>query len=131
MHVIESRDAEPSWDGVSFYRCDFRPHFDGDLVNICTCIEPQVDLPATERLVEECASKIARWIRLNKQIFGAEDRFQIVVGWPRSICETGRQIIKDGGDWEAVKLIEDGKKKLRFLKQWWSGVLTNEEANKS
>lgn len=121
MRVFENRDAEPAWDEVSFYLCDFRPHFDGDFVNFCTIIEPQNSRQETEVFVQKCATNIAGWIEFNRGRFGAGDRFQIVVGWPKSIRKTGRQIIKAGGDWDDLERIRQGGD-LRYFRGWWTGI---------
>ena len=70
MIVTEEREGERAWPHVKFYRCDFRPHFDGDLVNLSAIIQPESTEDDTVKLVELRASEIARWVLIGhpKQI---------------------------------------------------------------
>lgn len=128
VQSISHGDA-PLWDSFSTSACDFRPHWDGDLVNVFTTIRPQGGIDDTKRLATTCARELANWIIENRQEFGKEDRFQIIIGWPKDVSQTGRQIIKTGGDYTALEAIASGSTEIRMHGNWTATVFntTNSE----
>lgn len=110
--------TEREWDSFTIIRADFHKHWKGDLVNLCTLIQPGRTIPETEALAADCVRQIAGWVLANREKFGPEDRFQIVVGWPLSIRRTRRQIIKTGGTYGDIEEISQGRSVL--LRDGWS-----------
>ncbi len=122
MKVIEKREEEPAWDEVHFYRTDFRPSIPGDWVNIWTTLPPAPDRETCANQMVQCTVEIARWLIANRSRFGESDRFQIVVGWPKSVRQTSRQVVKTGGDWKAVEKLASETRPVEFLRGWDAGV---------
>ena len=113
---------EPAWDSFGIRRTDFRPNWDGDYVNVFTTVEPQESEEATAALMKNCARRLSQWILENKKRFGEADRFLVIVGWPLSVRESGRQVIRTGGTYEELKDVADGKTPLLLKRCWSSGV---------
>ena len=133
MNPIETTgtDVEAAWDSFGISRCDFRPQWDGDLVNLFSVVDRRDDESATERFMKDCARSIAGWVGEHKEKFGTEDRFQIIIGWPKSVRRTGRQTIKTGGTFHDLELLADGTLGIEMRRGWSSGVFTeNSQANK-
>ena len=128
MNAIETTgtDTELAWDSFGINRVDFRPHWDGDLVNIFASVEPLDTGSATERLMIECARSIAGWVTVHRDRFGSDDRFQIIIGWPKSVREGGRQVIKTGGTFGDLQKIADGQQPIEMRRGWSSGVFPTE-----
>lgn len=124
MDPIETTetDIEPAWDSFGISRVDFRPQWDGDLVNLFSTVEPQVSEPATEQMMIECARALAGWVILHRDRFRSEDRFQIIVGWPGTVRENGRQAIKTGGTYEDLRKIAAGVQPVTMRLGWSLGV---------
>ncbi|MFO1521052.1 MAG: hypothetical protein U1F77_08295 [Kiritimatiellia bacterium] len=134
MNPIETTgtDTEAAWDSFGINRCDFRPQWDGDLVNLFSVIDIQQDESTTEQFMKDCARAIARWVGDHKNQFGADDRFQIIIGWPKSIRTTGRQTIKTGGTYDDLINIATGDTEIEMRRGWSLDVFTNnDQANKS
>ena len=114
MTPIEVNDQpiEPDWSSFGIKRMDFRPHFDGDLVNVFSTVQPQFTEQMTEDLMKKCAKELSLWVLENRDQFGEGDRFQIIIGWPKSIREYSRQVIKTGGAYEELEQIVKGKKPI-------------------
>jgi hypothetical protein len=113
---------EPAWDSFGIRRTDFRPNWNGDYVNVFSTVEPQSSEEATGTYMQDCARKLAEWVLANRDRFGVEDRFQIIVGWPTSVRETNRQAIKTGGTYDELQQIVDGQKPVELRRAWSSGV---------
>jgi hypothetical protein len=122
MTFTEERDGEPVWDNVSFYRCDFRPEIQGDLVNLWTSVFPAEDRAASAAQFRHCTIEIAKWLRANQSRFGLHDAFQIVVGWPKSVRQCSRQVVKTGGDWRAVENLAAEMTNIEMRRGWDTGV---------
>ena len=124
MNAIETTgtDIEPAWDSFGINRGDFRPHWDGDLVNLFSTVEPLDSEPATEGLMMDCAKSIANWVTTHRDRFGKEDRFQIIGGWPKTVREAGRQAIKTGGTFEALQKIARGEQPIEMIRGWSNGI---------
>ncbi|MGJ8654908.1 MAG: hypothetical protein ACSHX6_00550 [Akkermansiaceae bacterium] len=124
MKPIESSDEAiyPLWDSFGIRLIDFRPNWDGDYVNVFTCVEPQVTEEVTEEMMKDCARQLARWILENKDGFGKDDRFLIIIGWPKSFREAGRQVIRTGGTYEELSGVVSGDTSLVMKKGWSKGV---------
>jgi hypothetical protein len=134
MNAIETTgtDIEAAWDSFGICRCDFRPHWDGDLVNLFSVVERREDESATERFMKDCARSIAGWVGEHKEKFGAEDRFQIIIGWPTNVRTTERQTIKTGGTYHDLELLAHGTQEIEMRREWSVGVFTeNTQANKA
>jgi len=113
---------EREWDRVTITRTNFRPHFNGDLVNLATLIHPRGTLSVTNSLVEQCTVLIAGWVLVNRDRFGPEDRFQIIVGLPRSIREVSRQIVKTGGTYHELAEILARHRPVPLNEGWHLGI---------
>ena len=118
MKVITDYKGDPMWDTVSQSSCDFRPHFDGNLINLSSCITPKSSIDETETIFIQCAQNIAKWVLENKNQFSPGDRFQIVVGWPTSTREYDRQVVKIGGDIEEISDIAKGCTNITLRDGW-------------
>lgn len=125
MRVEEKQEGEPLWEEVFFYRADMRPHLKGDLINIWTTIRPLEDRGTTEEHVRQCAKQMAEWIVRNRSRFSPKDSFQIIVGWTLDVRTTARQIIKTGGDWNAIAQLSVHPEALEFRRNWETGIFTS------
>ena len=125
MNIValnQSGANEPQWTDVGLGGCDFRPHFDGHLRNLFTTVYPLNSRSATEEFLRAVAIEIANWVLLNRQQFGRGDRFQIIVGWPKDVRPTDRQVIKTEGDYDTLnRLIHDPE--LIQLREGWSELV--------
>jgi len=115
------------WPEVSLAAMDFRDTFPGDLVNMATLINPEPTVSETQAVLEHHTREIAMWIRSHRKRFNSGDRFQIIVGWPTSVRATGRQIIKMGGDVEAIARIADGTTSVVPHRGWTIQVFEGEK----
>ena len=124
MNPIETGDGpvEPEWDNFGICRTDFRPNWDGDYVNIFSTVEPQASEEFTAAFMRDCARKLAAWILANRKTFGKDDRFQVIVGWPKSVREHGRQVIKTGGTYEELEAVANGQTTIELMRSWSVGV---------
>ena len=123
--INRDEEIEPAWDHFGIKRTDFRPQFDGDYVNVFSTVEPQLSKEATESYILDCAKMLVEWILLNRDRFGKEDRFLVIIGWSKSIRETNRHIIKTGGTYKELQQVLDGKITIVFRRQW-SNLVFNE-----
>src|SRR4030095_3096477 len=121
----QSPDEEPEWDSFSISATDFRPLWDGNLVNVFTTIRPLADAGETQTFAMECARHLAAWILTERSRFGAGDRFQIIIGWPKDVRATGRQIIKAGGNFSQLREIASGATAVSMRGNWTSTVFPN------
>lgn len=124
---FSSEHDEPTWDCFTTSGTDFRPHWNGDLVNVFTTIYPQGGADETKQFVIACARKLAQWVLENRSRFGRCDRFQIIVGWHKEIRPTGRQIIKAGGDYAALEAIVSGSLAIETRGNWTAAVFDKAE----
>lgn len=108
MKIIKDFAGDPIWDLVGQSVCDFRPTFNGNLVNLWTCILPTPTIQETKGIFVNHTREIAKWVLSHREQFSPEDRFQIIVGWPVLVRESGRQVIKIGGTVEVLSGIADG-----------------------
>lgn len=122
MKAIRNPETEPAWDTVGISSCDFRPHFDGDLVNVFTVVLPDDTETATEAQMVQRAITIARWLADHRKEFGKHDRFQIIIGWPESIRKTGRQVVKTCGTFDEAIDVAEGRKPIQFMPGWSKGI---------
>ncbi|YCM46935.1 hypothetical protein V2O64_24190 (plasmid) [Verrucomicrobiaceae bacterium 227] len=56
---LAGTDIEAVWDSFGIEWCDFRPHWEGDLVSLFSVVEIQQDELSTEQLMKDCARAIA------------------------------------------------------------------------
>ena len=133
MNPIETTgtDIEPVWDSFGINRYDFRSHWKGDLVNLFSVVDMQENESTTEQFMKNCARAIAGWVGEHKAHFGAEDRFQIIIGWPKSVRETGRQTIKTGGTYEELIAIASGESSIEMRRGWSVDVFTKKQPSES
>jgi hypothetical protein len=75
-------------------RCDFRPHFDGFLINAWSAMLPRQNELATREAAFALLTDISAWLREFAGVFEVGDRLQLIVGFPESVKRTGRQIFK-------------------------------------
>ncbi len=118
MKVIKDFKGDPIWDTVRQSSCDFRPTFDGDLVNLATCLAPKATVKETEDVLAACARQVASWVMAHRNQFGSGDRFQIIVGWPETVAKFNRQAVKTGGVFDAIAGIADGTREVFFMPGW-------------
>lgn len=102
-----------------------RPHLDGDLINIWTTIRPLHDRGTTEEHVRQCAKQMAEWIMRNGSRFGPKDSFQIIVGWTLDVRTTARQIVKTGGDRNAIAQLSAHPDAFEFRRNWETGIFAS------
>jgi hypothetical protein len=122
MNTKFNPPSEPSWPSVGIRRTDFRPHFDGDLVNLFSVITPLSSQKETETFLLDATREIANWVNAHKEQFGNSDKFQIILGWPETIRSSGRQIIKTGGSYSDLDLISKRQKDIPFFSGWSTGI---------
>jgi hypothetical protein len=77
--------AEREWDSFTIVRADFRRHWNGHLVNLFAFVPSSRTMSDAAALASGCTQDIAGWVLTNRQRFGPEDRFQIVVACRREI----------------------------------------------
>jgi hypothetical protein len=118
MKAVREPKTDPDWDMIGIRSTDFRPHFDGDLVNVWSCIHPAKTRLETEGLLAVCIREMAAWILAHRAEFGRSDRFQLILAWPTTVRQTGRQIIKTGGDYEVLARIADGTEPVVPYQRW-------------
>jgi hypothetical protein len=75
-------------------RCDFRPHFDGYVVNAYSAMPPKRDVAATRAAALALLADIASWLQVYPWAFGDGDKLQLVVGFPEWVKRHTRQIYK-------------------------------------
>ena len=111
-------EPEPVWDDVGIHACDFRPHFDGHLRNLFTTITPLQTPAETESQFRAITIRIGQWVLDQRNTFHNGDRFQIIVGWPLTVRETGRQVIKTGGTFDEIKSLLDNESLIQVRDGW-------------
>lgn len=134
MRLIEnqSADRDPIWDELSVSRCDFRPHWKGDLVNVFSTIRPVGNsVVDTESFAIACARGLASWILDNRADFGIEDRFQIIIGWDRNVRAGARQIVKTGGGFHEVAGIASGYAPVSMWGHWATNFFRNSDSEQA
>ena len=62
MKIIRDIKGDAIWETVGLSSCDFRPTFDGDLVNLFTCVAPKKTVKETHDTLSESARQIASWV---------------------------------------------------------------------
>ena len=118
-------EPEPVWDTVCINGCDFRPHFDGHLRNLFTTITPLQTAAETESHFRAIACEIGQWVLDQRKTFYNGDRFQIIVGWPLTVRDSGRQVIKTGGSFNEIKSLLDNQTLIQARDGWRVGVFPN------
>ncbi|MCX6857507.1 MAG: hypothetical protein NTV80_21690 [Verrucomicrobia bacterium] len=126
MNPIETTgtDIEVAWDSFGISRSDFRPEWNGDLVNLFSVVQLQKDECSTEQFMKECVREIACWVGDHREQFGAEDRFEIIIGWPKSVRMTGRQTIKTGGSYDDLIAIGSNDSEIEMRRGWSTDIFT-------
>ena len=119
---ISNDDHEPLWDEFSFTAVDFRPQLEGDFVNVFTTIRPKATADETKQFAIACTRELASWVLTNRRRFNRGDRFQIIVGWPKSVRPTGRQIVRTGGGLKEIEDIASKTTEIRMHGNWTANV---------
>ena len=119
---MEEQDYDPFWDIVFIEGCDFHPHFDGYLYNLFTCELPCASAIETEKLFVSYAVEIAQWLINHQRNYGTGDQFQIIIGWPRSVRPTSRQVIKTGGPFKTIEEIAIGDMAVPMRPYWDNNI---------
>lgn len=114
--------TEPEWDAVGIRGCDFRPHFAGDLINVFTTLRPSGSKTETATRLRNVALEIGQWIVAHRPQFSPGDRFQIIVGWPRDVRGTDRQVIKTGGSFDEIQELINDPELIQPREGWDIGV---------
>lgn len=117
--VIDDLKDDPLWPNCGIRRTDFRPNFAGDLVNIYSTILPLETEDQTASRFIEISREMAAWVLNHRDKFGAEDRFQLIVGWPLSVHQGGRQVVKTGGTYSPIA---SGAEEVILLRGWSNTV---------
>ena len=60
--------------------CDFRPHFDGHLLNATVCIPAGLDAPTTEAVLARRLRQSFQWVRFLRVLLRPGDRVQFCLG---------------------------------------------------
>lgn len=128
-HYENFDQNEPLWDRVGISACDFRPHFDGDLHNLFTTVHPLSSKVESKQLMLGIARKLAEWIVRHASKFGPQDRFQIIVGWPRDVRPDSRQVIKIGGDIDHIGLLRNAAHLIPLREGWSHGVFPESDGS--
>jgi hypothetical protein len=89
-----AREFRTSFPDGGLERCDFRPHFDGFVVNAWSAMLPLQTEAATRESALRLLAEIAQWLQAHAGTFGAGDRLQLIVGFPDSVKRACRQIFK-------------------------------------
>jgi hypothetical protein len=122
MIAVRNPKTDPEWDTIGIRCTDFRPQFDGDLVNVFSCIVPAPTRSEFEQLFVRYTREMASWVLAHKAEFGRGDRFQLILGLPESVRRVGRQIIKTGGDYNELAKIADGTMPVVPFPRWDIGI---------
>lgn len=130
MKIINGQE-EVIWDTVCWYAIDFRPHFNGDLINISSCVHPLENVEKTKEFMINCFIEIAKWILENKKMFSPEDKFQIIIGWPLSIRNGARQVIKMCEGFDNIPKFINGDIPIEFRRGWDTNVFKKNQLPKA
>lgn len=122
MKIILNPKEDPQWDQVGRIDHDFKSVWGGMYVHLYSTILPQESAVATMLMVERCCREIAGNLLCQRSHFSADDRFQIVIGWPADIRGTHRQIVKTGGSWDELEELIKDEIRVKFYPGWDSGI---------
>lgn len=73
---------------------DFRPGWDGFLVNCYLTILPAASEQETRARVYQTLASLLRFVADHQALFYSGDQAQLIVGWDERVRTTGRQILK-------------------------------------
>lgn len=79
---------------ASFSVVDFRPHFDGHLLNLAVLTSERSSKDSTIDTALRLFTDIMNLLFEQRHQLYAHDKCQVVVGWSESVKKTNRQIIK-------------------------------------
>ncbi|MCM8524973.1 MAG: hypothetical protein NE327_00540 [Lentisphaeraceae bacterium] len=125
MNVVENTDQDQLWDSVGINKIDFRPRFDGYLYNFHSTLNPSFDEFSTEKMFIEKTHEVIKWVLNSKGKFNESDKFQIILGWPKEIRSSARQVIKVGGSIDDLMQIQKGNKIIKLTKNWSLGIFNS------
>ena len=119
IKVSVNYSSEESWPKVNLDIVDFRSVFGGDLLNFSTLVESGVTNSEYVRsLASGYVKEICLWI-MNSDYFSEKaNKFQIIIGWDKSIRKSSRRIVKCGGTGEDIEKIASGEIPVRFVDGW-------------
>jgi hypothetical protein len=121
--ILPDMSSDPVWPKISVDIIDFRSICNGNLINIFTLVS-HADLENGDlrELILNRVNSIANWLVETEYFKMVENKFQIIIGWNKSIQLTSRQILKCGGDCDDIRKIISGETVVQFLKNWDKGV---------
>lgn len=125
MNVVENTDQDQIWDSVGINKIDFRPHFDGYLYNLHSTLRPYSDETLTEKMFIEKTHEVIKWVLNSKGKFNEGDKFQIILGWPKEIRSSARQVIRVGGSIDDLLQIQNGNTIIKPTKNWSLGIFNS------
>ncbi len=97
--------------------CDFRPHFDGYLHNLFTTIIRCKLSQRPKQLFATLHLRWQKWVLSNREQFGQEP--VPINRWLAAGCSTnGRQVIKAGGDFNAIQQLIDDQELVQVRERW-------------
>lgn len=117
----DSSDLEPEWPQFSSSGTAW-PDWIGDLINVFSTIRPLENLENTHSHAIQCARRLAAWVLDHRGRFGPNDRFQIIIGWHKSVAPFGRQLIKVGGTYCELEQLSDGSTSIHIMGDWSASV---------
>lgn len=101
--------------------CDFRPTFEGYLVNLAVEIGRSETRDATLTDAWRQFRRMLNWTLRHKQQFAVGDKIQIIVGWTLDVRKTGREILKGGIDISALDHVPKDMTFKEFTEMGGSG----------
>jgi hypothetical protein len=104
---IESEFRRHFGEASSFSWCDFRPHFDGHLINASVVILPLASAKETRDKAWNEFGRIWLWLRDWAACFDEGDGVQVVVGFPGGRKLSGQMFRGSIKVKELSKLLED------------------------
>jgi hypothetical protein len=107
---------------VGIEATDFRPHFEGDLVNLFSCIYPGETYLATTSIMLGRIIEMAEWVLDHRSEYASGDQFQLILGWHESVRDAGRQIVKLRANLSSFPGIVDGSEEVFPRFGWAEGL---------
>ena len=117
----DSSDFEPEWPQFSTSGPAW-PDWNGDLINVFSTIRPLENLEDTRSHAIQYARRLAAWVLEHHEEFGPNDRFQIIIGWHKSVAPSGRQLIKVGGTYCELEQLSHGRTSIQIMGDWSASV---------
>lgn len=96
---------------------DFRPHFDGHLLNACTPIPAGLDAASTEAVLARRLRQLFRWMRLLRCLLRSGDRVQYCLG-------TAKPMHQNLTAWSSSADLASGVPPRDVAQYWHPGATT-------